>query len=101
MEPDKEAALGLETVVPEWHRFLCWARENKLLMLKTWGRGCRDEAEPTAQYAGSYLKFAKRGCKEAAAEETNCLLTPWSSQKNKLEAAGRFAFNGEKSIKRY
>lgn len=56
LEPDKEAALGLETVVPEWHRFLCWARENKLLMLKTWGRGCRDEAEATAQYAGSYLK---------------------------------------------
>lgn len=39
---------------------------------------------------------AKRGCKDAAAEETNSLFAPWSSQKNKQEAAGRFVLTGEK-----
>lgn len=63
---DKEPALGLETVVPEWHRFLCWARENELVTLKAWGRGYRDKAESTAQYAGSYLKFEKKKPKQTA-----------------------------------
>lgn len=62
---DKEPALGLETVVPGWHRFLCWVRENELVTLKAWGRGYRDEAEATAQYAGSYLKFEKKKPKKS------------------------------------